>query len=323
MRETAVATESRLAHFPIAFFAIVLGLGGVSLAYRASEHALGVTNTASVAALFVMVAVFLVISAFYAVKTVRLFQAVKAEWHNPMRIAFFPAISLSLLLIGTAATPLWPEIARPVWIVGTVAQGILTLAVMSNWIGHRPFQNIHLTPAWFIPAVGNIVVPVAGVGLGYMDISWLFFSAGLMFWIVLLTLVFNRLVFHDPLPGRMVPTLVILIAPPAIAFVSYLRLGGGIDPFSMVMLNLGYVFAALVLTQLPKFFNLPFALSWWALSFPVAALAVASLLCAEITGSQVHLTIGLILVSLLTVVVIGLSIRTIIAIGRGEICLPE
>ena len=32
-----------------------------------------------------------------------------------------------------------------------------------------------------------------------------------MFWIVLLTLVMNRLIFHDPLPDRLVPTLVILI----------------------------------------------------------------------------------------------------------------
>ena len=322
MSETA-QTESRLEHFPVAFFAIVMGLAGLTLAYRASEHALGLANTTSVGALFVTVAVFVVIAAFYAVKMLRLPHAVKAEWANPMRVAFFPAISISLLLIATASAPLWPDIARPTWIVGTIAQGVLTLVVVANWIGHRPFQIIHLTPAWFIPAVGNVLVPVAGVGLGYVDISWLFFSAGLMFWIVLLTLVFNRLVFHDPLPGRMVPTLVILIAPPAVAFISYLRLGGGVDPFALIMLNTGYVFAALVLTQLPKFFNLAFALSWWALSFPIAALSVASLIYADITGSQAHLTIGLILVSLLTVVVAGLSIRTLVAIGKGEICRPE
>jgi tellurite resistance protein len=34
---------------------------------------------------------------------------------------------------------------------------------------------------------------------------------------MLLTLVFNRIIFHDPLPGKLQPTLVILIAPPAVA----------------------------------------------------------------------------------------------------------
>lgn len=323
MSDAVAPAESRLAHFPVAFFAIVMGLSGLTLALRASEHALQIGGTASSIALFVTIGVFLVIGAFYLVKTLTLTEYVKAEWANPMRIAFFPAISISLLLIATAAAPLWPDISRPVWLVGMVAQGLLTLVVVANWIGHRTFQQMHLTPAWFIPAVGNIVVPVAGVGLGYTDISWLFFSAGLMFWIVLLTLVFNRLVFHDPLPGRMVPTLVILIAPPAVGFVAYLRLGGGLDPFALILLNVGYVFAGIVITQIPKFLKLPYALSWWALSFPIAALAIASLLYAERSGSGAHEAIGLGLVAILTVVVLGLTLRTLKAIAANEICKPE
>jgi hypothetical protein len=114
--------------------------------------------------------------------------------------------------------------------------------------------------------------------IGLREISWLFFSAGLVFWIVLLTLVMNRLIFHDPLPARLLPTLVILIAPPAVAFLAYTRLTGDIDAFARILLNSGYVFAAIVATQIGKFMRLPFALSWWALSFPVAALTIASFL---------------------------------------------
>ncbi|MCT8974084.1 SLAC1 anion channel family protein [Microbaculum marinisediminis] len=323
MSEITAPTESRLAHFPVAFFAIVMGLSGVTLAYRASEHALGVDNGASQVVLIATICVFLVISAFYAAKAFTWTERVRAEWDNPLQIAFFPAISISVLLIATAMAPIWPETARPIWFVGMLAQGLLSLVVVANWIGHRTFQQMHLTPAWFIPAVGNIIVPVAGVGFGYPDISWLFFSAGLMFWIVLLTLVFNRLVFHDPLPGRLVPTLVILIAPPAVGFVSYLQLGGDLDPFALILLNVGYVFAGIVITQVPKFLTLSFALSWWALSFPIAALSIASLVYAERTGSQAHQTIGLVLVGILTVLVAGLAVRTIKAIGGNEICKPE
>jgi tellurite resistance protein len=317
------ADESRLAEFPISFFAIVMGLAGLTLATRAAEHALQLGPIASTWVLLATVVAFGVIGLFYAAKALRHPGAVAAEWAHPVRIAFFPAISISLLLIATAAAPLYPAEAEIGWLVGVAAQGALTLAVVASWIGHRPFQPVHLSPAWFIPAVGNVLAPVAGAGFGYVELSWLFFSVGLVFWLVLLTLVFNRLVFHDPLPGRLTPTLVILIAPPAVAFVAYLRLGGEIDPFARILLNAGYMFFAVVATQAVRIGRLPFALSFWALSFPIAALAIASLMFAERTGSAAHEVIGLALWALLAVVVAGLAGRTLAAVARREICRPE
>lgn len=54
-----------------------------------------------------------------------------------------------------------------------------------------------LTLAWFIQVVGNVLVPVAGVPLGFVDVSWFFFSIGMFFWLILMTLVFNRMIFHQ------------------------------------------------------------------------------------------------------------------------------
>jgi tellurite resistance protein len=319
------AQESRLAEFPISFFAIVMGLAGLTLATRAAEHAVdfGLGAPAWPWVLYGTVAVFALVALFYLSKALLHPEAVVAEWRHPVRIAFFPAISISLLLIATAAAPLYPAEAEALWLAATLAQGALTLAVVASWIGHRPFQHVHLSPAWFIPAVGNVIVPVAGAGFGYVELSWLFFSVGVVFWIVLLTLVFNRLVFHDPLPGRLAPTLVILIAPPAVAFIAYMRLGAEIDPFARILLNAGYLFLGVVATQAGKIVRLPFALSFWALSFPVAALAIASLLFAEKTGSQAHEAIGLGLWAALALLVLGLGLRTLAAIFRREICKPE
>ena len=315
--------RSRLAEFPISFFAVVMGLSGLTLATRAAEHALGVGSVASPWALGVSVFVFLLIGAMYLAKAALHAEAVAAEWAHPVRIAFFPAISISMLLIATAAADDYPEQARLLWMGGAALQAALTLAVVASWIGHRPFQPAHLSPAWFIPAVGNVIAPVAGVGFGFPEISWLFFSVGLVFWIVLLTLVFNRLVFHDPLPGRLTPTLVILIAPPAVAFVAYLRLGQEVDPFARILLNAGYLFLGVVATQVGRLRSLDFALSFWALSFPVAALAIASFLFAERTGSLAHQYLGFALWGLLGAIVLTLALRTLIAIARSEICRPE
>jgi tellurite resistance protein len=266
---------------------------------------------------------FAVVTIGYAAKALLYGAEVKAEWNHPVRIAFFPAISISLLLLAAALLEPAPQIAHAVWLVGAALQGALALAVIGSWIGHRSFQQGQLTPAWFIPAVGNVIVPLAGAKLGYIEISWLFFSGGLIFWLVLLTLVMNRLMFHDPLPGKMVPTLMILIAPPAVAFTAWLRISGEVGHFGHFLLSVAYVFALLVATQAPKFRTMPFALSWWALSFPIAALTIASFGYAEAASSAPHRIIGTGLLAMLLAVVAGLILRTALAIRAGTICVPE
>lgn len=315
---------SRLAHFPITFFATTMGLGGLTLALRAGTGSMAPWLWQ--AALGLTALVFAAISAVYAAKALRHADHVAQEWHHPVRMAFFPTISVSLLLMATAVLPLSAGLAEGLWWLGTALQGGLTLAVVAGWIGTRSFQHGVLSPAWFIPAVGNVIVPVAGAQLGHVEISWLFFSAGVMFWLILLTLVFNRLVFHDPLPARLQPTLVILIAPPAVAFIAWMRLRGaveGVDAFGHMLLSLAYVFAGVVATQLPRILRLPFAMSFWALSFPLAALTIATFLYAEKTGSGFHHGLGLGLLAVLVAVIAALVARTLRAMAAGEICVPE
>ena len=321
--ETHATNQSRLEHFPITFFAIGMGMMGLTLAVRAAETSFAFRHVTSQIVLAVSVIMLVPVVFLYAAKSLRYSSQVAADWHHPVKIAFFPAISISLLLLATALVAEAPEIALRLWIVGTVLQGALALAVLSAWIGHRPFQTGMMTPAWFIPAVGNLVVPLAGAQLGYIETSWLFFSAGLIFWIVLLTLVMNRLMFHDPMPGKMVPTLMILVAPPAVAFTAWVRLENEVGAVGHFLLSTAFVFAALVATQVSKLRKLPFAMSWWALSFPIAALSIASFGYAHAADSAAHLWIATALLALLVIVVAGLIVRTAMAIRDGTICLPE
>ena len=315
--------QSRLANLPITFFAIGMGMMGLTLALRAAETTFAAGHRVSMAVLWVSVAMLLTVGFLYLAKALRYPEKVVEDWHHPVKIAFFPAISISLLLLATALIEVAPGIARPLWLFATGLQGVLALSVISAWIGHRSFQTQMMTPAWFIPAVGNVIVPLAGARLGYIELSWLFFSGGLIFWIILLTLVMNRLMFHDPMPGKMVPTLMILVAPPAVAFSAWLQLSGEVGAFGHFLLSAAYVFALLVTTQAAKLRRLPFALSWWALSFPIAALAIASFGYAHKAGSEPHRWIGEGLLVLLIIVVGLLVMRTAMAIRAGTICIPE
>ena len=317
--EDAMSSASRLPHFPVGFFSMTMGLFGTALAF----HAAGLRGV-SLALAGLAAAAFIILVGFYAAKIVAFPSAVVAEWNHPIKIAFFPAFSISLMLGATLLLEISTTFANGVWIFGAILQAILTLAVITSWIGHRGFGAGHLSPAWFIPAVGNVVAPISGVPLGYLDVSWYFFSVGVLFWIILLTLVLNRLVFHDPLPGKLRPTLVILIAPPAVSFLAWIQLNGGvIDAPARMFLSLGLFFTALVSIQIPSFLRLPFALSFWALSFPFAAMTIACFRYASLSESTVFEGIGWGILVALVVIITALAGRTLLAVLRCEICQPD
>lgn len=321
---TAASVEHGLKHYPVPLFGMVMGLAGLTLAMHQGELAFGMGGQISGVLYLFTFAVFLVIGAGYLAKLVLHPSAVVAEWQHPVRLSFFPAIAISMLLLATATLERSAGLALGLWAAGAGLQFVLTIAVVTNWIGTRSFQHGMLNPAWFIPAVGNVIVPIAGVPLGFVELSWYFMSVGLIFWIVLLTLVINRLVFHDPLPGRLQPTLVILIAPPAVAFVAWLRLNGGeIDALGRILINGAYLFAAIVVVQLPRIARLDFALSFWALSFPFAAVTIASFRFAAITGSEFHRGLGLLLLLATCGIIAALFLRTVRAALGKQICIPE
>ncbi len=309
----------KLAQVPVTLFTVVMGLCGFTLALRAGEVAAGLVPLASGVAHLVTLAVFVVVALAYTAKALRHPQAVAEEWAHPVSLAFFPAISIALLLFSIVMLAPAPGIARGLWLVAVPMQLVLTLAVVSGWIGARSFQHGHLTPAWFIPAVGNVIVAIAGVPLGYVELSWFFASVGLIFWVVLLALVMNRLIFHDPLPERLQPTLVILVAPPAVGYLAWVALAGEVDAFARVLLNIAYLFVLIVAVQVPRLLRLPFSLSHWALSFPLAAVTVASFAHAARLGSAGHAVIGFGLLAVLVAIIAGLMWRTGRALAKGRL----
>lgn len=319
----AAPPDAWLKHLPISLFAMVMGLSGLALSAWMLTGMNVLPPVVPHLALLAAALVFLGVGGLYLCKLIRHPDAVRAEWSNPVRIAFFPAISVGLVLVATAMHRMGIPLAEPVWMAGAAAHLVLAVGVFSAWIGHRPFQVVHLNPVWFIPSVGTAAVPLAGFPMGYVEISWLFLAVGLTFWLVLLTLVFNRLVFHDPLPEKLAPTLVIMIAPPAVSFLAWTTMAGGLDAFGRILFYLAILFTLLVLPQLPRLMRLPFSLAWWAYSFPVAALSVASMSYGRMAGVDLVVWLGKGGFVLLVLLIALLVWRTMRAALKGEICIPD
>ena len=318
------APHSRLAHFPIPLFATAMGSSGLAIAWQQAGAVLGLPAQIGLVLQWWALALFVAIALGYLAKLVRHPDAVRHEFAHPVRLNFFPAISISLLLLATAFAATLPGFARGMWMVGAALHLGFTLIVMSSWIHHTRYDIKHANPAWFIPVVGNVIVPVAGIGFAPAGVSWFFFSIGLVFWMVLLTIVMYRLFFHEPLPERLTPTLFILIAPPAVAFVAWLKLNGGqIDAFAQILYNVALFLTLLLAANALRFFRLPFFLSTWAYSFPLAAITIATLIMAGQGGGFFLVALAGVLLAVLSVVLLLLTIRTFQAMLRGELCVPE
>jgi len=317
-------THGRLAHFPISFFAIVMGLAGLTIAVEKAQHLWGWSPALSLTLLALTTLTYIGISLTYLVKFARHPKEVIAEFNHPIRMSFFPATSIGIILIAIACLEPFPTAALYLWAIGTVVQLLFTLVILSNWVHHEKFQIQHSNPAWFIPIVGNILVPVAGVQLGFMEISWFFFSIGLIFWVVLLTILMNRFFFHPMMPGKLLPTLFILIAPPAVAFISWIKLHNGVlDDAGRIFYYIALFTTLLLFAQMKYFVKVQFALPWWAYSFPMAAITITSMIMLEKVGGLFFAWLAPLLMTLLLLLIVVLVFNTIRAMLRGEICVPE
>lgn len=312
-----------LAHLQVSLFAVIMGLGGLGLAWRAAGPVLGWPAAIGEAVLGLAALCFIAITLLYAAKFARHRDAVIAEFAHPLKMNFFAAASIGLLLMADAAYPYSLASAETLWIAGAALHLTLALSVVRCWVT-RNFEIHHSSPAWFIPVVGNIIVPVTGVRLGHEEISWFFFAVGLVFWIVLFAIVLYRIIFHDQLPAKALPTLFILLAPPALGFIAYDRLvGGGLDGFGRVLFYAALFLILFLLTMAPRFLKVPFALSWWAYTFPSAAMASAALRFHELatTMATAILAGGLLILS--TAIIAKVAASTLGAVFAGRLFLPD
>ena len=319
----AAKPQPSLEHFPISFFATVMGTSGLAIAWKKAHHVLGLPAEIGLTLQWWALCLFAMLALGYLAKIVKHWSAVKHEFAHPIRLNFFPAFSISLLLLAVAFSDTVPGLAFGFWSLGAALHLGFTLTVMSSWIHHTHYDIKHANPAWFIPVVGNIIVPVAGISFAPAEISWFFFSIGLVFWLVLMTIVMYRLFFHEPLPERLTPTLFILIAPPAVGFIAWVKLNGGeIDAFARILYHVALFLTLLLASNALRFFRVRFFLSAWAYSFPLAAISIATLIMAE-KSAGLFIPLAWLLLTVMTIVLTMLTVRTAQGIARGEICVPE
>lgn len=307
--------NNKLSNFHIMFYAVTMGLGGLGVAYFKLASIFGLNLEIFNIFRIFTTAIFLLISFFYILKIFYHFDMVKKEFSHLIKINFFAAFPISMLLLAI----LWEDngvLYKIFFYLGTAILTFLTLYVVSFWI-NKNLEIKHSNPAWFIPIVGNLLVVIADKNLDPW--LWYYFSIGIFFYIILFGIIFYRILFHDQLPIKYMPTLFILIAPPAIGFLGFGKLSGEFGIFSLILLNLAIFFAMLVIFMYKNFLKLKFFLSWWAFTFPTAALFIALIKAYTLTNSLFFKYFGFFIFGVLCLMIVFISYHTIKNIINGNI----
>src|SRR5699024_7288309 len=309
--------ERGLQFVPITLFASVMGIAGLTITYRLLEGIFIIDNYLSFIMTLFVTLLFLLQIGIVLYRLLMFKQMIKSDLQHPVHINFYGTISISLFLLATLYMDISIMLSFIVWLIGAFFQIGLTLYLLSTLFWEREYSIKQFNPTWFIPIVGNIVAPISGVYHVDPLFNWMFFSIGIVFTIIYYVLFVQRTVFHEPLPEMLLPSYFIIIAPIAIGAIVYINLTEQVDVFAYILYGLATYLILLFLTQLKRFFMIPFFISWWAYLFPLAAYINATIYMYTQTQISYLIYWALVFTILTSILMVYLLWKTLVIASKG------
>ena len=320
--DTNAGSRQLFGYLPVALFGSVMGLTGLSVAWKLAAVQFGLPNEVSVVIGVIAIIAFITLSVAYILKIVTAPELVRSEFAHPIAGSLFGTVSISMLLLPIVLTDYNLTLARGLWVAGAIAMTFFAWMTVLRWLTKQQ-QTVHATPAWIVPVVGMLDVPLALPLLnlsGLHDVMIFALAVGLFFSIPLLTLIFSRLMFEAPIPDAMQPSLLILTAPFAVGFSSYVATTGHVDLFAQGLFFINLFVLAVLLGRIRHLLNCcPFRVSWWSVSFPFAATAVAAIKFDAYEHSMFSNGLAIFTLIGASLVIAALLVRTLVGIVSGEL----
>lgn len=307
-------------HFNPAWFAAVMGTAVIPLAVSfASFPWIRLFAGAYTLLAFVM---FLAMLVPWTWRFVRYPADVHRDLSHPVAANFFPTMPISLIIIAPDllkfpdlffSSALSREIAFYLWLIGALGIYGFGFVILERFYRHDGIKLSHANFGWYIPPVSQLLIPVAGLELAQLyparieltfGLSMISLGVGFFLFLFVGAAVYHRYIFEQLPMSRFAATFFIGIAPTAIIAVTLFKMMHlfeaqpvlGVDPHMFapvaklgVLMNWGFalwwfIMALLVIAHYIRRLDLPYALSWWAFTFPSGALAVASGAAWKVSG---------------------------------------
>uniref|UniRef100_A0A0E0L697 S-type anion channel SLAH2 n=1 Tax=Oryza punctata TaxID=4537 RepID=A0A0E0L697_ORYPU len=319
--EVAVLPENEkwpfLLRFPINAFGMCLGVSSQAMLWKtlASEPStsfLRITLSVNHVLWWVSVVLMGLVSAIYLLKVVFYFEAVRREFHHPIRVNFFFAPWIAcLFLVKGLPQSVW-TIHHVVWFLLMAPIFLLDLKIYGQWLsgGERRLSKV-ANPSNHLAVVGNFVGALLGARMGLREGPIFFFAVGLVHYIVLFVTLYQRLPTNVQLPKELHPVFFLFVATPSVASMAWARLSGEFNFGARIAYFVALFLYMSLAVRVNMFRGFRFSLAWWAYTFPMTSAAIATALYAsEVTNVATRsLAVGLSVIA--TVTVTGVLATTI------------
>lgn len=252
----------------------------------------------------------------YSLRIVLGWQSFKAILRHPVQGPFLSVIAIATMLLSLDWSLVLGNItiAAIFFYVGLVIHTVLFLVIMYHLERHPGVEIHYMNPGWYMPAVGNVLVPYVGMILASKGIAvsksllGIYLGTGTIMWIALFAIWLYRAIFYSPPPARLMATTWINLAPPAVIPLSYEALLGftpnvyselfreaaksPVSPLATKLLVAlfdffyytfwgvaGLLFALIMMITAGYMARreIEFAESWWAFVFPLAAYTISTI----------------------------------------------
>jgi C4-dicarboxylate transporter/malic acid transport protein len=345
------------------WFAAVMGTGIVGIAFAANPgnwHPLlgGAQEAARVMAVITAV-LFVGLGVPYILRWVRYPKDAAADFRNPLVGPLFATGPAGMLVAAVMANSVGPLMLSHAvvydivfWLawVGVPLTFVVSVAFVYTLMSSRSTAMQSVNGSWFIPPVATIVVPLALTPLmQHADTatarlllltSYAFWGMGFMLFLLVLSLLHDRLILH-PLPlAAMAPSLMIALGPLGVGALALIRIAAAGAPvfgplaptvglISLIAASMLWGFglwwfaaAAVVMIRYLAGGPLPYGMGWWAFTFPLGAFTMATLTLARAwrLGSVEDLAVALVV--LLVLLWLMVALRTLWATATGEVWAP-
>ncbi|XP_009586703.1 S-type anion channel SLAH4-like [Nicotiana tomentosiformis] len=270
-----------------------------------------------------LVLVFL--SLLYLLKCFFRFNLVKGEFLHHVGVNYLFAPWISWLILLESHPFIAPKHVgfKALWWVFAVPVIVLDVKIYGQWFtkGKR-LLTAAANPTSHLSVIGNLVGARAAAKMGWQEVSVCLFSLGMVHYLVLFVTLYQRLSGSDRLPAMLRPVFFLFFAAPSMASLAWASITGSFDTASKMLFFLSlFLFTTLICR--PTLFKKSmrkFNVAWWAYSYPVTLLALASTRYAKEVKGKVSHTIMLILSSLSVLVIIALLLSTAL---YSKMLLPD
>lgn len=338
LHETAAPTFMHMPPPPLQFlspawFSIVMGLAGLALTWLNALARMGEPARLLAMALGGLAATVFVVLLVLSVRRAQQFpQAVAQDLTHPVRHAFVATVPVGMLLllalfVQVLGSKTWLAVA---WCVAAGAQMAVTWWVLSRWLKPAVADGSGDTAMWsgimpvlFIPIVGNVVAPLAGLALGFETWSVMQLAIALFFWPMVFVLVLARRAAHSALPPKLLPTWFITVAPPSVGGLVALQMGA-----PLWLAHMAWALALFTLLWvapvLRRAVGEGFHMGFWVMSFPLAAFTSLTLKLSAATPSNMLLAaLAMTALVLTNAVIFMLALATLRGLKAGSLLVPE